>query len=117
MEKRETITINGRKYQAKEIDFNFICKLELEGVEFTKMGKSYMTLAKVYAAYCMDVDSDIAGNEIQEHLINNGNINDIMEVISVKLDESDFFRAVSKNSEETPTETPKKGRTKKEAEA
>ena len=35
----ERININGNYYQAKEIDFNFICNLEVEGVEFAKMGK------------------------------------------------------------------------------
>ena len=110
----EKITVNGRVYQAQEIDFNFVCRLEAEGIELSKMGKSAMNLAKVYAAYCMGVDSDIAGNEIQEHMVKGGDLSDIMDVIAKKLDESDFFRSISKKSEETASETPKKSRSKKE---
>ncbi len=104
----EKFTINGRTYQAKEIDFNFVCLLEVEGIELAKMGKSFMNILKVYAAYCMDADSEYAGSEINQHIINGGKLDDLTEIVSAKMDESDFFRAISKNEEETDGPSQKK---------
>lgn len=110
----ERININGKYYQAKEIDFNFICNLEVEGVEFAKMGKNFMTMLKVYVAYCMDADTEVAGDEINQHIINGGDLSEIIETLQKKLEESDFFQALSKKTEQASQETPKKDGAKKE---
>ena len=104
----EKISINGKVYQAREIDFNFVCLLEAEGIEMSKMGKSFMNIIKVYAAYCMGVDTETAGIEINQHLINGGNMEDLINVVSKKMDESDFFRAISKDQNEETTTTSQK---------
>lgn len=111
----EKFTINNRVVQAKEIDFNFVCMLEVEGIELAKMGKSFMNIIKVYVAYCMGVDADVAGNEINQHMLNGGNLNELTEVLSKKMDESDFFHALSKNAEKENPADQKKS-TKKDQE-
>ena len=116
MEKtKEKFTINNRVIQAKEIDFNFVCMLEVEGIELARMGKSFMNIIKVYVSYCMGVDSDVAGNEINQHMINGGNLNELTEILSKKMDESDFFHAMQKSSEEENPATEEKN-TKKDKE-
>lgn len=111
----EKFTINNRVYQAKEIDFNFICMLEVEGIPLTRIGKSFMNVYKVYVAYCMDADTEIAGNEINQHMINGGNLNELTEILSRKMDESDFFQALKANPE-TESTTDQKKSTKKDPE-
>lgn len=115
MGKTERFIINGKSYQAKEIDFNFICRLEAEGIEMSRMGKSFMNVIKIYAAYCMDVDADIAGEELNNHLINGGTFEELIDLVSAKMDESDFFRAVSKKQEQENAKTSKKTSKKDQA--
>lgn len=111
----EKFTLNGKVYQAKEIDFNYICMLEVEGIEFSRIGKGFLNMIKVYAAYCMGVEAEEAGEEINKHIMNGGKLTELTEIVSEKIETSDFFRAMAEteNTEET-SETPKKTRAKKE---
>ncbi len=112
----ENFIINGKKHQAKELDFNFVCLLGENGIELQDISKKILPTIRVYAAYCMDADMDYAGNEINEHIIKGGTINDLVDVFSAKADDSDFFRALGKTTNQTDSaETPKKN-TKKRAE-
>lgn len=106
----ERFTLNGKVYQAKEIDFNYICMLEVEGIEFKKMGKGFMNMLKVYVAYCMDVDTEVAGEEINQHIINGGNFTEITEVLSEKMETSGFFLAMgeTKDTQKTSATTKEK---------
>lgn len=108
----EKITINKRVYPAKEIDFNFLCELADNGIEINEIDKKFMSVVRVYVSYCMDVDKETAGNEINAHIIGGGTIDELVEAISVKMDESGFFRALDRQAE-TQTETPKKTAKKK----
>lgn len=109
--KKEMITVNGKSYQAKEVDFNFICRLELDGIEFSKIDKNYMNLIKSYVAYCMNIDTEDAGKEIEQHLINGGSFNDFNDIITQKMEDSDFFRALGqKKTDESDSAVQKKAR-------
>lgn len=97
----EKIKVNGKVYPAKEIDFNFMCLLEVEGVQATRLNKNIFNTVKCYVEYCMGVDGETAGAEINQHIINGGTLNDITDIFSKKAEESDFFQALSKTSDET----------------
>ena len=114
-----TITINGRIYQAKEFDFNFLCKLGEAGIDVTDIGKKILPSLRCYIAYCMGVDDEIAGDEFNKHVIaNGGGFDELIEVFNKKAEESDFFRAISNTTtQENPATTSKKKNTKKEQEA
>lgn len=106
-----TIKINGRTYTARELDFNFLCELGENDIDITDMGKKVIPAVRVYVAYCMGVGTDVAGAEINQHVIKGGNLNDIIEVFTEKASESDFFQALgenSENSEKTTKRTTKK---------
>jgi len=94
----ERITINGKVYQAKELDFNFLCDLGDNGIDVTEIDKKMLSTVRVYIAYCMGVDVAKAGDEINQHSIKNGGINDLIEVFSEKAEDSDFFRSLDRNS-------------------
>lgn len=106
--------INGRVIAARELDFNFLCELGENDIDITDMGNKVIPAVRVYVAYCMGVGVDIAGAEINSHVINGGNLNEIIDVFSKKASESDFFRSLSKdseNSEKTTKRTTKKSET------
>lgn len=112
-----TIVVNKRKYTAKEFDFNFLCELSESGIDIQDMRKKIMPSLRVYVAYCMGVDTDIAGEEINQHIINGGTIEDIANVFSEKAENSDFFQAIDRNSEQENKTTASKKNQKKPAEA
>ena len=100
----EKITINGKVYRAKELDFNFLCDLGDAGIDVTEIDKKMLSTVRVYIAYCMGVDIEKAGDEINQHSIKNGGINDLIEVFSEKAEDSDFFRSLDNRNSKTETQ-------------
>ena len=106
-------TINNRRYEAKEFDFNTICDLQEMGVNILDMSgirKNPIPIIRSYLSLCMDADKDIAGSEMQEHIVGGGGFTEILDVITKKMDESDFFQALNKATEEN---TPAGGKKEK----
>lgn len=110
---KETISINNRVYKTKELDFNFLCLLGENGIDITDIDKKILPVVRIYTAYCMDTTPEVAGTEINLHVINGGKIEDIMDVFSEKANDSDFFHSLSRNDKKT---APKKNTKKNEAE-
>lgn len=97
-------TVNNRRYEAREFDFNLICDLQEMGVNILDMSgirKNPIGILRNYLALCMDADKDIAGSELQEHIVNGGTFEELMNVVIKMMDESDFFQALSKTEEKT----------------
>lgn len=97
--RKKFITINNVKYPVKEFNFNLLCDLEDLGFSFEEIGTKPMSMVRAYAGICMNIDSQIAGKELEAHLINGGNFDEIMEVISTEMENSDFFRSINKTAE------------------
>lgn len=95
-----TITINGKRYNAKPFDFNTVCSLEESGVSVSEMGKKPMSMARAYLALCMDSTNEDAGKEIQAHVISGGNIQEIYTVMADEMNDSDFFQALKQEESE-----------------
>ena len=107
----DNFTINGRVYQARELDFNFVCFLGENGIELKDIGSKIIPSIRCYIAYCMGVDVYVAGEEFQKHIVaNNGDFDEVMNIFSKKAEESDFFQALAKKngSKTTPKKTTKK---------
>ena len=103
MAKENNITINGRVYKARELDFNFLCNLGDNGIDISDIDKKMLSTLRVYVAYCMGTSVEEAGEEINNHVIGGGNLEDIIAVFSTKAEDSDFFRAQNKAAaKETP---------------
>ena len=94
----DKITINGKVYKAKDLDFNFLCSLGDEGIDIGDVAKKIFPAIRVYVASCMNVDVETAGEEINKHIINGGNFDQITEVFNAKAEESDFFRALGQEN-------------------
>ena len=110
---KENITVNGRVYRAKELDFNFLCNLGDNGIDISDIDKKMLPALRVYVAFCMDTSVEEAGDELSRHIIGGGNFEDIISIFGEKAEDSDFFRALNKAAAK---ETPKRN-TKKKAEA
>ena len=92
--------INGKEYIAKAFDFNLVCDLEDMGISVSTAQDKPMSTARAYFALCTGRGKVYAGQELEAHIANGGDFNEIMEVISEEMEKSDFFRNVSKNAEE-----------------
>lgn len=112
----ETLKLNGRTFRARDIDFNFVCILGENDIDIQEIGKKVLPSLRVYVAYCMGVDdTDIAGNEINLHILNGGSLEDISSVFVAKVNESAFFQAIGKQSGTKETAATTKKSTKKSA--
>lgn len=99
MAKANTFVVNGKTYKAVPIDFNAMCALEEVGVSVENMDKKPLSTARAYFCLCYDGGEDAvaAGKEIEEHIVNGGKLDDLMDAMNVEVDKSGFFRAVSQN--------------------
>lgn len=102
---KENITVNGRVYRAKELDFNFLCSLGENGIDISDIDKKMLPALRVYVAFCMDTSVEEAGDELSHHIIGGGNFEDIVSTFGAKAEDSDFFRALNKTA---PKATPKR---------
>lgn len=95
--------INGVEYKNVPITFNTICQLEERGVNVSDMGAHMMSAVRAYAAICMRKSESDAGKEIEAHIVNGGELNDIIEPFSKEVEKSDFFQKLAAKAR---TETP-----------
>lgn len=99
-----TFTINGKLYQAREITFNTICDLEDAGVSLTEIEQKPISTVRSYFAICLGGNKEVAGQEIERHIINGGNLDEIMTAFREELADSDFFQALTKTANEETQE-------------
>lgn len=101
--------LNGKSYPAREIDFNMICDLEENGLSLEQIEEKPMSMIRYYIAFCMKANKEIAGREIEGHLVNGGDLSDIAEVMNGAMENSGFFQALSKGTEKKTSKgtTPK----------
>ena len=110
-------TINGRQYKAAAVDFNFVCDLEDMGISLAEFKSKPMAIARAYFALCANASKDVAGAELQSHMVNGGKLDELYEILAKQIEESDFFRALNTTEEtEVTEETPNKKKTKSKAE-
>lgn len=103
------LKINGRSYKAAEFDVNFMCELEDNGIGLEEIDKKMFKMIRMYVALSMGADVITAGKEITEHLRNGGSLEDISDVMSEMMQDSDFFRTKQTDKDQTsPARTSKK---------
>ena len=97
--------INNKSYKRKPLSFNVICQLEDLGLDITQMDTKSMSMLRGYLAICMNTTVDKAGEELEKHCINGGDVNELLDSFGKAVEESGFFQALS---------TPKKNASQKE---
>lgn len=109
-----TFVINGKTYKAKDITFNFMCFLEEKDLPIEQIESKPMKFGREYLAYCGGLTSEQAGMEIDEHVINGGELSVLYDAMGEALDNSGFFRAMANPGKKAPEEQKPKRTTKKE---
>lgn len=95
----KTFEVNGKSYKAKAFDFNLVCDLEDMGISMSTASDKPSSMARAYFAICANMSKEDAGKEIEEHVKNGGNLNDVMITMSEELEKSDFFRSLTQTTE------------------
>ena len=108
-----TFTVNEKEYKAKPFDFNLVCDLEDMGIPLEEAGRKPMSMVRAYFGMCMGKGKDVAGKELERHIVSGGKFDDIMTAMSDEMGKSDFFRNLSKTAE-TETATDKETESEKE---
>lgn len=110
-----TFLINNKRYVAKEFTFGAVRQLESNGLSLTDIQNKPMTLAAAYLAFCAGININAADEEIQDHVLNGGNLDGIFEAVTDAMNDSRFFQALNKKTEKveeipfppvTPVQTP-----------
>lgn len=104
------LKINGKDYKEAEIDFNAVCELEDMGIKiFNLKGVSGAKIARAYTALCMGGADmlDVAGVEINNHIINGGKIETITDAFGKAVNDSGFFQALKATAEKGNTTSEK----------
>ena len=98
------ITVNGKEYKTAGINFNTVCELENRGITLADMSKKPNAFIRVYFAISANCLNEQAGEELEQHVINGGDFENIYTVIANEVQDSGFFRALTKKAEAiTPT--------------
>lgn len=107
---RKSITINGKTYAPAELTFNNVCKMEEMGASLMDAKNRSMSLIRAYVAITENVPEEIAGQELEAHVIKGNGLDEIAEAMSEAMEESDFFQALQKEQGEETPEVEKKGK-------
>lgn len=99
-----TFSINGRLYRAVPFTFNTLADLEDMGISVADMSKKPMATIRAYFALCAGGDAEFAGNELQAHMLNGGDLTSVSEAMAAEMSDSDFFRNLTTQSKEDGTE-------------
>ncbi|MCF0187715.1 MAG: hypothetical protein HUJ98_14655 [Bacteroidaceae bacterium] len=89
--------LNGKEIKGAELDFNAMCLMEEYGGDLSS-GKTN-SVVRAYVAVCMKSNPNLAGIEIQNHVLNGGKLDDIYLTLTEAIEESDFFRKLSEQTE------------------
>ena len=94
-----TFLINNKRYVAKELTFGAVRYLEGNGISLSELGSRPFSLAAGYLAFCAGISINAADEEIENHVINGGNLDGIFEAVTEAMNESRFFQALNKKTE------------------
>lgn len=92
-------TINGKEYTAKLIDFNFMCDLEDMGISMADAAEKPMSMVRAYFGVCAGKGKDYAGKELEQHILNGGQMDVVINAMNEQIEKSDFFRSLTQIAE------------------
>lgn len=98
-----TFIVNGKEYKAKPFDFNLVCDLEDMGISLEQASNKPMSMVRAYFGLCAGKGKELAGKEMESHIISGGTFDDIMTAMSAEMEKSDFFRNLNKKTETETT--------------
>ena len=103
-------TVNGTEYEGVKYNFNTHCTLSEMGVNPLEVRKKPESVARAYFAVSSGLTVDEAGEEIEQHIINGGDLSGIIVAMLKEMEQSDFFRSIIQKTKDE--DKPKRGRKK-----
>lgn len=88
----KTFVINGKTYPARDIDFNMEADLGDLGVSLASISTNPNGFIRGYLAVCGEMTKHQAGKEISDHISAGNDLVEISEIVSRKIEESDFLK-------------------------
>ena len=88
-------TINGNEYEGAKFDFNTYCAFEEMNVDVSKIAEKPILAIRAYLAISTGMSLAAAGNEIESHVVNGGDLTGIMDALVKEMNNSDFFTALT----------------------
>lgn len=111
---KKMMKLNGKEFKIPELNFNTMCQLEDMGISLSEMDKKPMAAIRGFISLAIGGDLEMAGKELEMHIINGGKLDDIMQEVVKAVNESGFFRALSQTTtKETSTSKDKESTAKK----
>lgn len=89
------LELNGKSYNIPEMDFNMICEIELRGGSLMNIESQPFPTIRAIIASIIGTDVQTAGKELGEHVMNGGDMGEVMSTISKALENSGFFQALA----------------------
>lgn len=99
---KRNVTINKKAYGVKEVTFDAVCELEQLGVsifDFSNLKGKMFTLSRGCFAFHSGLTLEEASVEIQEHLLNGGELGDFEPFIEA-ITQTGFFDQLLKSRTE-----------------
>lgn len=100
-----TFAINGKLYKAAPLTFNTVCDLDEMGISIEDMQRKPLSTIRGYFTVCIGGNKELAGAEIEAHILNGGKFDGIVEAMTKEIAASDFFQKMMNKETETETET------------
>ena len=98
-------TINGKEYNGAKFDYNTYCTLSEMGIPVDKLLTDPFVGVRGYLAVSGDMTVLEAGKELEEHIINDGDLSEISKVFAEEINTSGFFQKLLSKASNMVTET------------
>lgn len=89
-------TINNKEYEDAKLTFGDLVRLEEQGIDFNNIADSTFKTVVIFLSVAMKCSMSEAIEEINAHIENGNDFNDLIEIINTMVDESAFFKNLRK---------------------
>lgn len=93
------VTINGKEYTVAKYSYNTSCELEEMGADVNVLLTKPNTLVRAYLAISGGMSVLEAGEEIEQHYMNGGDMTEFVTAMLEEVKNSGFFQARMKKME------------------
>jgi hypothetical protein len=83
--------------------------MEDNGISLGDVRSKPQSTARAYLALYYNGNTDVAGNEIQQHIIGGGTLDGLFDAFRESVEDSGFFQAINKATAETSSESEEQG--------
>lgn len=91
--------LNGKEIKIKEFTFNTMIDLEDHGVSLNTLAEAPLKFVRAVIALNLGITSEAAGMEINNHMMNGGGLEELVESISDSIVKSGFMKALQNQAE------------------